>query len=111
MSPRPWKITFTGTYFGSSPAFYYQHTQFFWLTLPQNRHGRVGRTARAGRGGLAVTLVGERDVALLQAIEAHVNVKMKEYEAVEEEVVLKSMNKINTARRTGMPDEKILRKN
>ena len=46
--------------------------------------------------------MGERDVALLQAIEAHVNVKMKAYEAVEEEVVLKSMNKINTARRTGM---------
>lgn len=109
MSPRPWKITFTGTYFGSLPAFYYQHTRpiFFWLTLPQNRHGRVGRTARAGRGGLAVTLVGERDVALLQAIEAHVNVKMKAYEAVEEEVVLKSMNKINTARRTGMSNEKM----
>jgi ATP-dependent RNA helicase DDX49/DBP8 len=31
---------------------------------------RVGRTARAGRGGVAVTLVSQYDVALLQRVEA-----------------------------------------
>jgi superfamily II DNA/RNA helicase len=30
---------------------------------------RVGRTARAGRGGTAITMVSERDVELLQAVE------------------------------------------
>lgn len=30
---------------------------------------RVGRTARAGRGGQAVTIVSERDVQLVQNIE------------------------------------------
>lgn len=61
----------------------------------------VGRTARAGRGGLALTLVGERDVALLQAVEERINVRMKAFDGLEEEAILKTMNKINTARRTG----------
>lgn len=66
------------------------------------KNTRVGRTARAGRGGLAITLVGERDVELLQAIESFVNVKMTAFEGIDEEEVLKSMNRINMARRAGM---------
>lgn len=60
---------------------------------------RVGRTARAGRGGRAVTLVSERDVDLVHAIEARVHVKMEAYEGVSEEEVLQSMSKTNIARR------------
>ncbi|KAI9785136.1 MAG: putative RNA helicase [Geoglossum umbratile] len=40
---------------------------------------RVGRTARAGRRGEAVTLVGQRDVQLVLAIEERVGRKMEEY--------------------------------
>ncbi len=36
---------------------------------PDDYIHRVGRTARAGRGGEAVTFVGQRDVDLIQAIE------------------------------------------
>lgn len=40
---------------------------------------RVGRTARAGRGGVAVTLVTPNDIKLVQAIEELINAKLAEY--------------------------------
>ncbi|KAL2813507.1 P-loop containing nucleoside triphosphate hydrolase protein [Aspergillus cavernicola] len=47
---------------------------------PDDYVHRVGRTARAGRSGEAVTLVGQRDVQLVLAIEERVGRKMEEYE-------------------------------
>ncbi|PYI34142.1 dead box ATP-dependent rna helicase [Aspergillus indologenus CBS 114.80] len=47
---------------------------------PDDYVHRVGRTARAGRKGESVTLVGQRDVALVLAIEARVGRKMVEWE-------------------------------
>lgn len=50
--------------------------------LPRNPDDyihRVGRTARAGRSGEAITMVGQRDVALFLAIEARVGTKMSEF--------------------------------
>lgn len=41
---------------------------------------RVGRTARAGRSGDAVTFVGQRDVELVQAVEARVGREMVAWE-------------------------------
>ena len=47
---------------------------------PDDYIHRVGRTARAGRKGDAITLVGQRDVSLLLAIEARTGKKMVEFD-------------------------------
>ncbi|KAK8211588.1 putative RNA helicase [Zalaria obscura] len=46
---------------------------------PDDYIHRVGRTARAGREGTSISLVGQRDVSLVQAIEGRVGRKMEEY--------------------------------
>src|SRR6202012_2079662 len=46
---------------------------------PDDYIHRVGRVARAGRSGIAVTFIGQRDVLLVQAIEERVGEKMVEY--------------------------------
>ena len=51
--------------------------------IPQNPDDyihRVGRTARAGKAGEAITLVGQRDVALFLAIEQRIGAKMEAWE-------------------------------
>ncbi|KAL8790303.1 MAG: hypothetical protein Q9213_000655 [Squamulea squamosa] len=47
---------------------------------PDDYIHRVGRTARAGKKGEAITLIGQRDVELFLAIEGRVGVKMQAYE-------------------------------
>jgi ATP-dependent RNA helicase DDX47/RRP3 len=49
---------------------------------------RVGRTARAGRSGKAITLVTQYDVELIQRIEGVVGKKMELWPTDEEEVAL-----------------------
>merc|ERR550519_1487908 len=49
---------------------------------------RVGRTARAGRSGRAVTFVSQYDVELYQRIEHLLRKKLPLYPSVEEEVLL-----------------------
>jgi ATP-dependent RNA helicase DDX49/DBP8 len=46
---------------------------------PDDYIHRVGRTARAGRAGRAITLVGQRDVELVLAIEERVGRKLEEF--------------------------------
>ena len=46
---------------------------------PDDYIHRVGRTARAGRKGEAITLVGQRDVALIHTIETRVGRQMTEF--------------------------------
>ncbi|KAG0145126.1 hypothetical protein CROQUDRAFT_46209 [Cronartium quercuum f. sp. fusiforme G11] len=49
---------------------------------------RVGRTARAGRSGKAITLVTQYDVELLQRIEGVIGKKMSEFEHDKEQVMI-----------------------
>ena len=61
---------------------------------------RVGRTARAGKGGNALSLVSQYDIELVQNIETRVGKKMTEYKDVVEEEVLPSLTKVTKAIRT-----------
>ncbi|KAI5817687.1 P-loop containing nucleoside triphosphate hydrolase protein [Pyronema omphalodes] len=47
---------------------------------PDDYIHRVGRTARAGKAGEAITIMGERDVALIESIEARTGKKLDKYE-------------------------------
>ena len=47
---------------------------------PDDYIHRVGRTARAGKKGEAITMVGQRDVSLFLAIETRIGAKMKAFE-------------------------------
>ena len=55
------------------------------LPLPTRR---VGRTARAGRSGRSVTIVTQYDVEMFQKIEHLTGVKMEQFPAEREEVLL-----------------------
>ncbi|KAF9411200.1 hypothetical protein BGZ94_001412 [Podila epigama] len=59
---------------------------------------RVGRTARAGRGGRAITMVSERDIELVHDIESRINKKMEEY-PISENKVVELLNEVTAAKR------------
>lgn len=69
---------------------------------------RVGRTARKGRRGWAVSFVTEHDVALVEAIENKIHTKLDELE-MPEESVLERLSQISAAKRVAsmaLHDEK-----
>ncbi|KAI8912752.1 P-loop containing nucleoside triphosphate hydrolase protein [Gorgonomyces haynaldii] len=59
---------------------------------------RIGRTARAGRGGLSLSMVTEKDVDIVQHIEEKTGKKMEEHQ-VPENPVLEMLNEVALARR------------
>lgn len=66
--------------------------------LPKIYIHRVGRTARAGRNGVSITLVTQYDIHLVHSIEEQTQTKLKEY-PVEEKEVHKILTQVNVARR------------
>ena len=54
---------------------------------PKDYVHRVGRTARAGRGGKALTVVSQYDVQLILSIEEFINLKLTKIEMNEDEVL------------------------
>ena len=73
---------------------------------PDDYIHRVGRTARAGRVGHSVTLVGQRDVDLITSIEARVGSELEEYEeegvSVEGRVVRDALKPVTEKKREAM---------
>ncbi|KAJ8326772.1 putative RNA helicase [Batrachochytrium dendrobatidis] len=59
---------------------------------------RVGRTARAGQGGMSLSFVSERDVDIIHNIEKKTKKKMTEY-TVPENDVLEILDEVNLAKR------------
>lgn len=83
---------------------------------PEDYIHRVGRTARAGRGGMSISFVSERDVLLIKAIEERVGVempKLEDDEGVVESKVVEVMKEAGEARRMAvmMMDEEGWEKN
>uniref|UniRef100_A0A0D6R2A3 RNA helicase n=1 Tax=Araucaria cunninghamii TaxID=56994 RepID=A0A0D6R2A3_ARACU len=66
---------------------------------PRDYVHRVGRTARAGRGGQAVSIVTQYQVKLVHEIEAVIGKQLEEYDCREDDV-LKDITKVYKAKRT-----------
>ncbi|KAL0443134.1 UNVERIFIED_CONTAM: DEAD-box ATP-dependent RNA helicase 36 [Sesamum latifolium] len=66
---------------------------------PEDYIHRVGRTARAGRGGLAVSFVTQHDVDLVHEIEAVIKKQLDKFECKEKEVLEENITRVYKARR------------
>ena len=75
---------------------------------PDDYIHRVGRTARAGKTGEAITLVGQRDVNLILAIEGRIGAKMAEWQEegvnVETRVVRDGLKEVGERKRLALLD-------
>ncbi|KAI0663254.1 DEAD-domain-containing protein [Cubamyces menziesii] len=65
---------------------------------PEEYTHRVGRTARAGKGGLSLSFVTERDEERVLKVEERIGTKLVELELPEEKV-LEKLNAVATAKR------------
>jgi ATP-dependent RNA helicase DDX49/DBP8 len=67
-------------------------------TVSKDYIHRVGRTARAKKQGLAITLVTQFDVRLIHAIEDLIGIKLQEY-PFDESLIQSSLNEVELATR------------
>ncbi|KAI5954437.1 DBP8 [Candida jiufengensis] len=66
---------------------------------------RVGRTARAGKKGDAISIIGEKDIERIQGIEERINKKMDLLEEIDDDKIIKdSLNLITTAKRESLSE-------
>ena len=74
--------------------------------VPDSYIHRVGRTARAGRSGTSVTMVGQRDVDLVLAIEERVGKAMTAYDeanvSIEGRVIREGLKPVGEKKREAM---------
>lgn len=66
---------------------------------PDDYIHRVGRTARKGKRGRAITMLTQYDIALVKGIESHINERLEAFEEVQEKEVLEKMTEITKARK------------
>lgn len=69
--------------------------------MARNYVHRVGRTARAGRGGWALSLVTQYDIELVHKIEALIGRQLEIYE-MNEDKVLKLVTRVYTAKKAAL---------
>jgi len=65
---------------------------------PEEYTHRVGRTARAGKGGVAISFVTEKDEERVSRIEARIGMRLEAI-TMPENVVLEKLNTVSTAKR------------
>ncbi|KAI6905957.1 ATP-dependent rRNA helicase [Hortaea werneckii] len=69
---------------------------------------RVGRTARAGKSGVALTVVTQYDIEVFQRIEKALGKKLDEFTAVEREEVMVFAERVGEAQRVAVTEMKNL---
>lgn len=76
-------------------------TNFDVPKTPKDYVHRIGRAARAGRSGSALTVITQHDIELVQSIEAYTETKMVDFVALSsaESEVLKILQRVSTATR------------
>ncbi|KAJ1308665.1 hypothetical protein OPQ81_004358 [Rhizoctonia solani] len=67
-------------------------------SAPEEYTHRVGRTARAGRNGMAISFVTERDEEKIHRVEARIGTSLTEL-SLPEDKVLEGLNAVSTAKR------------